>query len=182
MHPARLFVLCGLPGSGKTTRAIELEHRFGATRLSADDVLSAAGTDLWDELARTRIESVQRALAERLLRLGTNVVVEWGSWSRAERDELRAAARRAGALAHLEFLDAPLDVLWERVRSRAPRTGTRAITRQDLTTWSELIERPADEELAMFDPMPPVRAGGRPGSPGFPYGSWQPTPVGPPEP
>lgn len=176
MHPARLFILCGLPGAGKTTRATELEERFGAVRMSADDWLGRLDLDIWDEVARAHIETVQRDLAEPILRAGTDVVVEWGTWARSERDTLRALAQRAGALAHLELLDAPLDELWRRIgeRGREQVAGSRAITRDELAEWSAAIDRPTDDELGSYDPMPPVRAGERPGSPAFPYGSWRP--------
>ena len=48
------------------------------------------------------------------------------------------------------------------------------ITRADIEEWSRLIERPRADELGSYDPMPPVRAGERPGSPAYPYGSWCP--------
>jgi predicted kinase len=176
MHPARCFVVAGLPGSGKTTRATQLVERFGAVAMSADDWMDRLGVDIWDEGTRRQIEMIQGDHAEMLLRGGTSVVVEWGTWTRVDRDRLRLRARRAGALVHLEFLDPPLDVLWDRVRDRAREqvVGTRAISRDDLVTWSEQIERPAAEEFAEYDPMPPVRAGDHPGSPEFPYGSWRP--------
>ncbi len=176
MHPARLFVLCGLPGSGTTTRAVELEERFDAVRMSADDWMGRLGTDIWDDAVRARIEVIQRDLAMPVLLAGTDVVIEWGTWARSERDELRALARRAGALAHLEFLDAPLDELWDRVRTRGHEqsVGSRTITRDDLAAWSTIIERPTANELHTYDPMPPVRSGERPGSPAYPYGSWRP--------
>jgi len=176
MHPARLFILCGLPGAGKTSRALELCERFGAIRMSADDWMERLGTDLWDEDARARIERIQRGLTADLLRVGTNVVVEWGAWARFERDDLLAIAGGAGALAHLEFLDAPVDVLWHRVvdRARQPRLGGRAITRADMEEWSTIIDRPTSEELDSYDPIPAVTAGDRPGSPAYPYGTWRP--------
>lgn len=176
MHPARLFVLCGLPGSGKTTRAIELEERFGAVRMSADDWMAELGHDIWDEAVRARIETIQRELTLPILSAGTHVVIEWGTWTRAERTRLRAVARAAGSLVHLEFLDAPLADLWERVsgRGREHVAESRAITRSDLEEWSTVIERPTAEELRDYDPMPPVRAGEQPGGPAFPYGSWRP--------
>ena len=178
MYPARLFILCGLPGSGKTTRAEQLEERFGAVRMSADDWMERLGIDIWDAEARARLEAAQGDLVAPMLRTGTSVVVEWGSWSRSERHALRDIARTAGALVHLELLDAPVDVLWERVstRGREQLAGSRAITRDDLVEWSDQIERPTDDELADYDPWPPVRAGELPGSPAFPYGNWQPRP------
>ena len=92
MHPARLFVLCGLPGSGTTTRATELEERFGAVRMSAIDRMSALAHDVRDQGVRTQIEAIQRQLLLPVLRAGTDVVIEWGTWTRVERTELRAVA------------------------------------------------------------------------------------------
>lgn len=172
MHPARLILVCGLPGAGKTTRAVELEARFRAVRMSPDDWLDRLGIDIWDATARGRIEQLQGGLTTDLLRAGTSVVVEWGTWMRVERDALREAAARAGALAHLEFLDAPVDVLWERVRARGREqaVGSRAITRDDMIAWSNTIERPDADEFAAYDPLPPVVAGDRRSSTSFPYG------------
>lgn len=173
MHPARLVIIGGLPGAGKTTRSIELADRFGAVRMSPDDWLERLGIDIWDEGARSRTERIQADLTVDLLRIGTSVIIEWGTWMRSEREALRDSARRAGALVHLEFMDAPLDLLWERVRTRGreQEVGARAITRDDLVIWSDRIERPGDDELAGYDPLPPVVAGERPGSAGYPYGN-----------
>ncbi len=176
MHPARLFIVCGLPGAGKTTRATELAKRFGATRMSADDWMEQLGSDIWDEGVRAPFERLQFDLIGDLLRVGTSVVVEWGTWARSEREDLRALARDSGAFAHLELLDPPLDVLWERVRDRGreQEVGSRAITRADLEEWATVIQRPTAGELAAYDPMPPVSSGERPGSLAFPYGNWRP--------
>lgn len=176
MHPARLFIVCGLPGSGKTTRATEIAERFGALRLSADDWMEQLGVDIWDEDARADVEEIQGDLTMTLLAAGASAVIEWGTWTRAERDRLRDRAVRAGALVHLELLDAPVDVLWARVsaRDRERHVGSRAITRAELEQWSTIIERPTADELASYDPMPPVRAGVRPASPAYPYGDWLP--------
>ena len=176
MHPARLVSICGLPGAGKTVRAGQLAARFGAVRMSPDDWLDRLGIDVWDEQARSRVERIQGELTSDLLRVGASVIVEWGTWMRSERDALGASARRAGALVHLEFLDAPIDVLWDRVRSRGreQHVGARAITSDEMASWSDTIERPSAEEIAAYDPMPPVVAGERPGSVSYPYGSWLP--------
>lgn len=176
VHPARLFVLCGLPGSGTSARAIQIEERFGVVRLSVDDATATFGVDVRGDAAPAQLTTWRRRLATDLLRRGTGVVVEWGTWSRRDRDELRSIARTSGARVHLEVLDAPLDVLWERVRAgdREHELGGRPVTRDDLERWSSELQRPTADELTEFDPMPPVRAGDRPGSPAYPYGTWCP--------
>lgn len=171
MHPARLILVCGLPGAGTTTRSVELAERFGAIRMCADDWMELLAVDIWDDDARDRIETIQGNLASTLLRVGTSVIVEWGSWTRRERDRLRDAARAAGGFAHLEFLDAPPDVLWQRIEARGceQAVGSRAITRADLDGWIRAFERPSRSELATYDPMPAVRADESNPLPTFPY-------------
>jgi hypothetical protein len=67
---ARLILVCGLPGSGKTTRARALEARLGAVRLAPDEWMDALGFDLYDEAARGRVEALQWELARALLARG----------------------------------------------------------------------------------------------------------------
>ena len=154
MGPGRLIIICGLPGAGKTTLAESLEQELGGVRLSPDDWMVALGIDIWDQEFRVRAEALQWELAQRLLQLGLTDVIEWGVWSRRERDELRASARKRGAAVELRYLDVPVDALWDRVRSRDREThvGRRAITRADLAQWAELFEPPDADELELFDP------------------------------
>jgi predicted kinase len=151
---SRLVLVCGLPGSGKTTRAEQLAGEVGAVRLSPDDWMRALGIDLFDQPARGRIEALQWELAQELVALGTSVVIEWGFWTRAERDALRDGARRLGAAVELHLLDEPVDVLWERVRTRGREEawGSRAITREELDEWAAAFEAPDPTELASYDP------------------------------
>ena len=58
----RLVILCGLPGSGKTTLAKALEHKLGAIRLSADEWLDELSLALWDQDRRAKIEPLQWSL------------------------------------------------------------------------------------------------------------------------
>ncbi|TML85714.1 MAG: ATP-binding protein [Actinobacteria bacterium] len=154
MSAGRLILVCGLPGTGKTTLAQRLQREMRAVRLCPDEWMAALGLDLWDSDTRVAIESMQWSVAVAVLRLHGTVVIEWGLWSRVERDHLRIAARQEGAAVELRFLDAPVDVLLERVRERAmeERLGSAAITREHLEQWDAALERPDARELALFDP------------------------------
>jgi len=145
----RLIIVCGLPGSGKTTHAKRLESRFGAVRLSADEWMDSLQVNLWDETMRGRVEALQWQLARRLLALGQTVIIEWGTWAKAERDALRIGARELGAAVELHFLDAPVDVLFQRIRGRNMESPP--IEREDLVKWTQVFQPPTTEEMALFD-------------------------------
>ena len=94
---ARLIIVCGLPGSGKTTHDKQLRAEPGAIRLCPDEWMDALSLDVWDEGRRRKIESLQWQLGQQLLALGLTVIIEWGTWGRSERDALRLRARNRGA-------------------------------------------------------------------------------------
>jgi predicted kinase len=145
---ATLHLVCGLPGSGKTTLALQLEKKHSAVRLCPDEWMDSLGTGLGDEELRARIERLQWTVGLRLLTLGVPVIVEWGTWGADEREALRQDAARSGAETELYLLDPPLDVLWERVQRRGIESP--AVTLDDLSRWSEAFQRPDAEELARY--------------------------------
>ena len=75
----RLVLLCGLPASGKSTLARELADAYGAVRLNPDEWESALGVDPFDEGFQVKLEAQFWELTQRLLVLGTSVVLEWVS-------------------------------------------------------------------------------------------------------
>lgn len=145
----RLIIVCGLPGSGKTTRAKALESKLRAVRFAPDEWLDALSLSLYDEERRGKIEALQWKLARELLALGLTVIIEWGTWGRSERDNLRLGARTLGAAVELHYLSAPADVLFERVQRRAMEKPP--IEREAMSRWFEMFQVPTPEEMALFD-------------------------------
>jgi predicted kinase len=145
----RLIIVCGLPGSGKTTLAKTLESRLRAVRFSPDEWMDSLSLSLWDEEGRAKIEALQWKFAQELLILGLTVIVEWGTWARSERDALRLGARALGAAVELHYVSAPADVLYERIQRRGMEKPP--IERNALSRWFEAFEVPTSEEMALFD-------------------------------
>jgi predicted kinase len=146
-------LLCGLPGSGKTTLAKRLASEVPALRVCPDEWKADLGVDFFDEPFRLRLEHRLRMLAMDLLRLGQNVILEFGFWAREERDELRVAGHAVGALVELHYLAVPFDELVRRLdaRNSEGEHGTVPITRELLTKYAQIFQAPDDEELNLFD-------------------------------
>lgn len=146
---ARLIIVCGLPGSGKTTYAKRLQATPRSIRLCPDEWMDALSLDLWDEAMREKIETVQWQLGQQLLILGLTVIVEWGTWGRSERDALRLRARELGVSVELHYLFAPVEVLLDRVQRR--RMENPPIRREQLLEWADAFQTPTAEEQTLFD-------------------------------
>ena len=148
-------MLCGLPASGKTTLARKIADAYGAVRLNPDEWELALGIDPFDAEFQGKLEAEFTRLTERLIELGTSVILEWGFWARSERDEKRALARSLGAAVELRFLDVPHDELLRRVADRHANGGL-AITESHMEAYRGLFEPPTEDELALYDPPLPA--------------------------
>lgn len=118
------------------------------TPLYGAGICDESAFERWNN-AHDRVEKVQWQIAERALRLGVSVVQDFGVWAREEREEFRSRAAAIGARSELFFLDVPLEVLKERIKSRNEASSGPAykISEAELNAWWALFQRPTDEEL-----------------------------------
>jgi predicted kinase len=149
---AILFMMCGLPGSGKTTLARQFEVSENALRLCPDEWIAQLLPDHKDaaemDRLRAHVESIQWEVAKRALLLGVNVVLENGFWSKAERNAYRQEAETLGAQVKICFLDIPLARLWERLSIRNSNLpfGSFLVTKEKLELWADSFEPPGEDE------------------------------------
>ncbi|MCC6238016.1 MAG: ATP-binding protein [Dehalococcoidia bacterium] len=145
---ATLHLVCGLPGSGKSTLARQIERDLPALRLTPDEWMARIVGDGFDEERRAAVEGVQWDIAARALRLGVDVVLENGFWTRADRDDYRNRGRALGAAARLYYLDVPRDELLRRLAARNADLppDTFPITPEELERWSRDFEPPTPDE------------------------------------
>lgn len=145
-----LFLISGLPASGKTTAALVLERDQNAVRLAPDEWMARIVGDGWDHERRQAVENVQWALAQRLLTLGLNVVLENGFWRRAERQAYRARAAELGASSQLIYCHATRDELKRRlvIRNAALPPDTFVVTPEQLDEMWPHFEPPSADEIS----------------------------------
>ena len=149
-----LTLFCGLPGSGKTTVAKRIESTEDAVRVCTDDWQERLGVPHSDEAFHNVLQDALYEHALTLLAHGLDVILEDGLWTRAERTQKLADARRLGARTHLHFFDLDLATLQARVERRnAERPpGAVPIDVDQLVLWHETVfDRPDEHELARFD-------------------------------
>ncbi len=101
---AKVTLICGKICSGKT----RLARTLPGVPLSCDELMTSLFPepmgDGYDAAAR-RAKEYLLSLAETLLRGGVDVLLDWGFWTRAERDETRARFERMGAEVELVYVE-----------------------------------------------------------------------------
>ncbi|MER7766715.1 ATP-binding protein [Kitasatospora sp. NPDC096140] len=109
-----LFLMVGLPEAGKTTRARQLAAEHGALRLTPDDWMIPLFGEAEADGKRDVLEGRMLWLALEAVKLGTNVVVDYGCWSRHERSAIRWLVEAEEACFRMVYL--PVDDETQRAR------------------------------------------------------------------
>ena len=150
MTVAMMFLIVGLPGAGKTERAKALAAKHSALRLTPDAWMIPLFGDPQPAGKRDILEGRLIWLALEALRLGTNVVLDFGFWGRDERSSLRWLARSVGASSEIIYLPVDRATQIERIQHRWTRTPheTFVITEADVDRWRSQFEAPDAAELA----------------------------------
>jgi predicted kinase len=89
-------------------------------------------------------------MGARALQLGLDVVLDYGLWARAERDDFRARAEALGARVDFRFLEVPDAELFRRIEARNEDPGPLdvPITAEQLAEYLPRFERTTEEEQA----------------------------------
>lgn len=150
---ATLYLMVGLPCSGKTTLAQKLEREQSALRLTTDEWhIRLFGQDAEEPEHDSRHELIEAMLwiiASRALELGTNVILDFGFWAREEREDFRARAKQLGASSEVHFLDVSAEELMHRlaVRNSQSSQTSFSIPEAMMKPWIAFFQHPAPDEL-----------------------------------
>ena len=153
-----LFLLVGLPGTGKTTLARALEAERGALRLSPDEWMLPLFGESDPGGLRDVLEGRLLDVAHRALHGGLDVVVDFGLWGRDERAALADLALHTGAHCEVRHCHVEEKVRRARIDRRwaESQSTTFPMTQDDHADNLAVFMVPDEDELAgQHRPQPP---------------------------
>jgi predicted kinase len=163
-----IYLIVGLPGAGKTTRAKELEISESALRLTPDEwqiaIFRGDNPTRWRSKDRAdqrdRIEGKLVEVGMRAAQLGINVVFDFGFWGKDERSALRWMAGALGVRSQVVYLPIDHEEQRRRITNRFGHTPHQTFYMSDveLEQWRAQFQAPDEEELRGTE-IPPVPSG-----------------------
>lgn len=155
---ARVYLICGKIGCGKSTYAKRLREERGGVILSVDEIMLAvfglyAGERHDEYAAKARGYLLEKSLE--LIGAGVSVILDWGFWTRAGRAEAKAFYESRGIACESHYLDVPDGVWRARIdkRNRAVAAGetTAYLVDEALAgKFAASFEPPAREEIDVW--------------------------------
>lgn len=113
---AKAILICGKICSGKSFYTETLRKEYNAAVLSCDEVTLSVFDgnlgDRHDEICN-RIHDYLFGKSVELLEIGVNIILEWGFWSRADRDFARQFYESRGYECEFHYIDIS-DEDWQR--------------------------------------------------------------------
>ena len=122
---ARLILVCGPTGAGKTTYSLSLSKEVEAIRFSIDPWMQTLfSKDMTSLDYSWMIERVNRCyeqiwqVSEQILTINGNVVLDLGFTTKSQRDIFSERAKELGIDSEIHYLDASKDVRRKRIEKR----------------------------------------------------------------
>jgi len=154
----RLILVSGPTGAGKTTYSISLCEEIEAIRFSIDPWMqSLFAKDMTSLDYSWMIERVQRCyeqiweVAEQILKLNGNVVLDLGFSTKEQRDLFSSLAKQIGLSAEIHYLEASKQVREKRIEKRNiekdPSVYSFEVTEMMFNFMESKYEVPTQEEL-----------------------------------
>ncbi len=155
MRPV-VYMLCGLPCSGKTTYAKKLEAK-GIRKLTVDEAVfeqRSSGDGGYQEDKDRDLEKAVVASVEQLLLLflegGQPVILDFGFWTKEKRDHYKQMVEQNGGEWKLLYFKAEPAVLMRRLQAKSRRDGVPSITKAVFLGFVKKFDEPAGEGEEIF--------------------------------
>lgn len=168
---ARIHLICGATGAGKSTYSAALAQDIGGVRFSIDEWMQQLHNA--DQPSEMRFEwffervqrncAQMRAVAEQLYEIGVPAVFDCGLTNAEERAIFANWVEEMGYAVQLHFVDVPCDIRWGRVQKRnqeQAETFQFEVTREMFDFIESIWEPPSGAEMARMSGIVISSSGG----------------------
>ena len=138
-----LYILCGLPFSGKSLLSKEIEKTTSIKRVSFDDmwdVLKQSDKNITYEIALKKIE--KKLVCE--LKNNNSVIYDSVNLSSEHRNKLKKLAEEAGAQAIVVYLKTPVEEIYRRREQSLIDKSHHYLDKKFIDKSNERLEIPTD--------------------------------------
>ena len=113
----KLYILCGLPFSGKTTLAKELESKLDAVRVNSSEIkTSLFGTDIIDHRGWEKVYTQVYTDIKTALENGKTVIYDNGNFAKYERGIVKNIADKLEVETTTIFVSIPKEIAQQRAK------------------------------------------------------------------
>jgi predicted kinase len=147
----RLFIMCGIAFSGKTTVAMQLVQAVGCAYVSLDDINAERGLHGGEGIAVGEWERTHGIALERmrgLMARGEGIVLDDTNCFRTLRDRYSELARENGYIVELVYLDVSLEEVQARMVRNSVTAARPAIESHVFGEHIQKFEPPQTDEVA----------------------------------
>lgn len=147
----RLYILCGIPFSGKTTLAKRLVEKLGYTRIDLDEVKfdifnpqildSQIDQSGWDQIYQEMYRRIKQSLTN-----GKTVVHDTGNFTKYERDLVKKIADELGVETMTIFVEIPKEEAFKRLLENRKTKSRFDVSDVDFESTVKEMEPPTEGE------------------------------------
>lgn len=147
---SNLILLCGKAGCGKTTLATALKNKYKIIHFSADDFMlkffgEIEDRKIFDEKLRICKEKIYE-ISEELLNNNIDVVLDFGFWSRKEREEVKQRFCKFNVI--IIYIKLDNETIFNRIQNRNAnlKDNEYFMDKNTFEFLSSLFEEPSENE------------------------------------
>lgn len=147
----KLYILCGIPFSGKTTIAKRMAEKLGFVRIDLDEVkfdlfnpqildtqIDQSG---WDKIFEEMYRRIRQSLVD-----GKTVIHDTGNFTRHERRKVQAIAKELGVETLTIFVNIPPEVAHQRLLDNRITKTRFDVADEDFQSTVKELEPPDENE------------------------------------
>jgi len=146
-----LYILCGLPYSGKTYLALKIIEKVSCVYISIDHILKDFGYD-WDsnnlpnEQGWKKVFDISYQKSQEALKNGLNVLYDSTNHTRISRDILRKVAYDVGANAKVIYVTTSVEIVWKRWEENSIKKDRSIVDKKLIEMTIKSFEAPTEDE------------------------------------